>query len=183
MVTVKLAVDANGSVDDRSEQSLRFTSEACLDAVHQLRKECDAVIVGAGTVERDNPSLTVRRVESDRQPLRIVIDPNARIQSDATLLIDGHETLHMTSTFRGLLPLLNQLGDRDVQRVLVEGGPATVHAFLTEQLVDQFYLVQSNAVHQQPFASGVNQDILKQAGLHRLKDEQWGQETVQCWSK
>ena len=70
IVTVKLAVDKNGSVDDRSQAAGRFTSEGCLDAVHQLRKECDAILVGAETIERDNPSLTVRRVEAERQPLR-----------------------------------------------------------------------------------------------------------------
>ena len=47
LVTVKMAVDANGSVDDTSEQAQRFTSEACLDEVHRLRRDCDAILVGA----------------------------------------------------------------------------------------------------------------------------------------
>ena len=44
LVTVKMAVDANGSVDDRSQNAQRFTSDTCLDFVHALRKECDAVM-------------------------------------------------------------------------------------------------------------------------------------------
>lgn len=181
MVTVKIAVDANGSVDDRSEAASRFTSEACLDAVHQLRLDCDAILVGAETVARDDPSLTVRRVEAKRQPLRIVIDPNGRIPSDAVLLNDGHETLHMAETFRGLKPLLNQLGDRDIQRVLVEGGPSTVHAFLKQGLVDEFFLVQSEVEHLQPVAANIDDAALSTAGLTRREDQQWGQETVQHW--
>ena len=183
MVTVKIAVDRNGSVDDRSGAPMRFTSEGCLDAVHQLRQDCDAVLVGAETVSRDDPSLTVRRVEAQRQPLRIVIDPNGRIPSDAVLLNDGHETLHMAETFRGLKPLLNQLGDRDVQRVLVEGGPSTVHAFLKQGLVDEFFLVQSEVEHVVPVAANLADNTLSAAGLSRREDQQWGQETVQHWSR
>ena len=75
-VTVKIATDANGSVDDLAEDAGRFTSEECLVKVHQLRKDCGAILVGSNTVIRDDPSLTVRLVETDRQPLRVVIDPN-----------------------------------------------------------------------------------------------------------
>jgi len=183
MVTVKLAVDRNGSVDDRSGASQRFTSEACLDEVHQLRMECDAVLVGAETVVRDNPSLTVRRIDVERQPLRIILDPNDRVPSESTLLNDGEETLHITSTFRGLGPLLNQLGDRDIQRILVEGGPATIHAFLEDGLVDEFFLVQSGVEHAQPVSANIDEALLTAMGLQRFDDEQWGEEVVQHWSR
>jgi diaminohydroxyphosphoribosylaminopyrimidine deaminase/5-amino-6-(5-phosphoribosylamino)uracil reductase len=151
--------------------------------VHQLRKECDAILVGAETVERDNPTLTIRRLETDRQPLRIVIDPNNRIASNAALLQDGLETLHMTSNFRGLEALLNQLGDREIQRLLVEGGPATVQQFLKAGFVDEFYLVKSNVEHIEPVPSMIDDLTLQQAGLARGSDEQWGDETVQFWSR
>ena len=183
MVTVKMAVDCNGSVDDRSAEAQRFTSEACLDRVHQLRKECDAILVGAETVERDNPTLTIRRVETDRQPLRIVIDPNNRIDSNSALLQDGLETLHMTSNFRGLEALLNQLGDREIQRLLVEGGPTTVQQFLRAGLVDEFFLVESSVEHVEPVPSKIDDSMLQQAGLVRGSNEQWGDETVQFWSR
>ena len=54
-VTVKIATDSNGSVDDLSENSGRFTSSECLEKVHELRKDCCAILVGANTVIRDNP--------------------------------------------------------------------------------------------------------------------------------
>ncbi|MFL2970094.1 MAG: bifunctional diaminohydroxyphosphoribosylaminopyrimidine deaminase/5-amino-6-(5-phosphoribosylamino)uracil reductase RibD [Candidatus Poseidoniaceae archaeon] len=183
MVTVKVAVDRNGSVDDRSQHAGRFTSEGCLDEVHRLRNECDAVLVGAETVVRDNPSLTVRRLEANRQPLRIVIDPNDRIPKDSILLNDGEETLHVTDTFRGLTPLLNQLGDREVQRLLVEGGPTTIHAFLEAGLVDEFFLVLSTVEHAEPVDAGINAELLSNAGLLRFDDKKWGDEIVQHWSR
>ncbi|MAW23039.1 MAG: riboflavin biosynthesis protein RibD, partial [Euryarchaeota archaeon] len=114
IVTVKLAVDKNGSVDDRSQAAGRFTSEGCLDAVHQLRKECDGILVGVETIIRDNPSLNIRRVPSERQPLRVVIDPNGRIPQDSNVLTDGGETMVLSDDFSNLPALLNRLGDMEI---------------------------------------------------------------------
>ena len=75
IVTVKIALDANGAVDDLSVVSKRFTSPESLDAVHRLRRDSCAVLVGVGTVIRDDPSLTVRRVPllpGQAQPVRQV---------------------------------------------------------------------------------------------------------------
>tara|TARA_B100001564_G_scaffold78276_2_gene62690 strand:+ start:588 stop:1607 length:1020 start_codon:yes stop_codon:yes gene_type:complete len=183
LVCVKLAVDSNGSVDDRSKGAGRFTSEACLDKVHLLRTECDAILVGVETVIRDNPSLTIRRVESNKQPLRVVIDPNQRIPDSANLLNDEFETLVMGKDFRSLSALLNLLGDKEVQRLMVEGGPTTIGHFLDQGLVDEFYLVQSSQVHQEPVASNIDSKRLLNAGLTQVSTEHWGDETVSVWSR
>jgi riboflavin-specific deaminase-like protein len=95
LVTLKIAVDSNGAVDDLGMTSKRFTSPESLDAVHRLRRDCDAVLVGVGTVVRDDPSLTVRRVEMQpghAQPLRVVLDPTLRTPPSSALLKDGHRT-------------------------------------------------------------------------------------------
>jgi diaminohydroxyphosphoribosylaminopyrimidine deaminase/5-amino-6-(5-phosphoribosylamino)uracil reductase len=183
IVTVKLAVDANGSVDDRSEEAQRFTSEACLDEVHRLRMDCDAILVGAETIERDNPSLTIRRVETERQPLRVILDPKERTNPNATVYIDGFDTIQVGADYNGLLPLLNRLGDMEKQRLLIEGGPRTIHSFLSEQLVDEFYLVQSNVKHHQPVPSNIDAQRLTQSGLTLEQIETWGDETVQVWKR
>ena len=183
IVTVKLAVDANGSVDDRSEAPQRFTSEACLDEVHRLRMDCDAILVGAETVERDNPSLTVRRIETERQPLRVILDPQERTNPNATVYTDGLETVQIGADYNGLLPLLNRLGDMEKQRLLVEGGPTTILSFLKEGLVDEFYLVQSTIVHQQPVPSNIDEQLLVWAGLILDRTETWGDESVQVWKR
>jgi diaminohydroxyphosphoribosylaminopyrimidine deaminase/5-amino-6-(5-phosphoribosylamino)uracil reductase len=183
IVTVKLAVDANGSVDDRSEEAQRFTSDACLDEVHRLRMDCDAILVGAETIERDNPSLTIRRVETERQPLRVILDPKERTNPNATVYIDGFDTIQVGADYNGLLPLLNRLGDMEKQRLLIEGGPRTIHSFLSEQLVDEFYLVQSNVKHHQPVPSNIDAQRLTQSGLTLEQIETWGDETVQVWKR
>jgi diaminohydroxyphosphoribosylaminopyrimidine deaminase/5-amino-6-(5-phosphoribosylamino)uracil reductase len=183
LVCIKLAVDSNGSVDDRSEDAGRFTSEDCLDKVHELRRQCDAILVGVDTVIRDNPSLTVRRIQTNRQPLRIVIDPNQRIPKSSKLLNDGLETLVMAEEFRTLPALLNLLGDKEIQRLMVEGGPTTIGHFLDQGLVDQFYLVQSSQIHQEPVPSNIDSKRLLDSGLIHVSDEQWGDETVSVWNR
>ncbi len=183
IVTVKLAVDANGSVDDNSAESKRFTSEACLDEVHRLRMDCDAILVGAETVERDDPSLTVRRIETERQPLRVILDPKERTNKDAKVYNDGGETIRIGREYNGLLPLLNRLGDIEKQRLLVEGGPATIHGFLSEGLVDEFYLVQSRVEHREPVPSNIDGDVLERSGLMLNHEIQWGEESVQVWMR
>ena len=183
IVTVKLAVDKHGSVDDRSQSAGRFTSEGCLDAVHQLRKECDAILVGVETIIRDDPSLNIRRVPAERQPLRIVIDPNSRIPQDSKVLTDGGETMVLSEDFTNLPALLNRLGDMEIQRLMVEGGPVTIKHFLNAGLVDEFYLVQAEVEHQKPYPSGISTKLLNDAGLKHNSDLQWGSNVVQLFNR
>jgi riboflavin-specific deaminase-like protein len=81
-VTLKMAFDSSdvwGVADLSETKSERFTSPESLDMVHRLRRESCAVLVGRGTVERDNCTLTVRRVElgdGKSQPVRVVVDPS-----------------------------------------------------------------------------------------------------------
>ncbi len=183
LITVKLAVDRTGSVDDRSGASTRFTSQGCLEKVHELRRDCDAVLVGVETVNRDDPQLNVRLVPSTRQPLRVVIDPSGRIDAKALLLNDGGETMVLQNEFSTLESLLNQLGDREIQRVLVEGGPTTVRHFLNAGMVDEFFLVHADCVHEKPLPSEITQAVLEGAGLSKYGELVWGEERVEHYVK
>ena len=89
----------------------------------------------------------------------------------------------MQDTFSGLPSLLHQLADQEIQRVLVEGGPTTVHRFLEAGLVDEVFLVHSNVVHQRPVPSNLDEDILREAGLTREADYVWGDERVAYFVK
>ncbi|KAJ1472238.1 dihydrofolate reductase-like domain-containing protein [Baffinella frigidus] len=149
VVTLKIALDQQGAVDDLGAVAKRFTSPASLDAVHRLRLACDAVLVGVGTVLRDNPSLTVRRVPlpaGTPQPTRVVMDPSLRTPATAILATDGLPTLLVCSAsalpppvlppFRFALPecMLCRAG---IRHVMVEGGPSTARSFLAARLVDR----------------------------------------------
>lgn len=174
LVTVKLAVDRFGSVDDRSISSSRFTSTESLDLVHVLRGSVDAVVVGAGTVLRDNPRLTVRRgvEERMRQPLRIVIDPVRRTSDDSAIHEGINPSLRIVTVptlgdsvveevrsrqdARGnidLAGLLEMLGDRDVHHLLVEGGPETIRRFMVADLIDRSVIIESPLEHVNPVSA------------------------------
>lgn len=127
--------------------------------LHRLRALCDAVIVGATTVAADDPRLTTRLVEG-ASPLRIVLDPRRRlgadhrifsdhdaptlrvVQADAGTAARDHE-LAIAADSRGrldLVALLQALRERGLRRLFVEGGGATVSAFLEAQLLDRLHI-------------------------------------------
>jgi riboflavin biosynthesis pyrimidine reductase len=85
-VTLKIALDANGGAADLADIKLgRFTSPESLDMVHRLRVVSDAVLVGRGTVQEDDCTLTVRRVplgDGRPQPIRVVLDPRLSLLLD-----------------------------------------------------------------------------------------------------
>ncbi len=196
LVTLKAAIDANGVVD--GDESGRFTSEESLDAAHRLRRQCDAILVGVNTVIRDNPSLNIRRVslEKSSQPLRIILDRNLRIPSDSTVLTDGGETVlvHIQQDERGVaLPsgdggadlgaLLDHLGDRGVQELLVEGGPIVWKHFLDDSLVDRAIIIQSPITLGEGPKSGFDDQNLIEAGLSLVSTKKWGEDSVKFWSR
>ena len=106
--------------------------------MHRLRAGCDAVVVGSGTALTDDPQLTVRDADgrtAARQPLRVVVDRAGRLPATARVLDDAAPTL----VSRAATPaaVLAELFDRDVRRVLLEGGPTLAAAFLRDGLVDE----------------------------------------------
>ena len=137
------------------------------------------MLVGVNTVNRDNPQLNVRLIPSTRQPLRVVLDPNGRVDSNAQMIHDGGKTLLMQQNFTGLSSLMHQLADQEIQRVLVEGGPTTVHRFIEAGLVDELFLVHSDAVHASPVPSGIASEVLVSAGLTLAHEYVWGDERVE----
>jgi len=178
-VTLKIAMDRNGAVDDLGDKAERFTSPASLDAVHRLRRHCDAVLVGASTVARDDPSLTVRRVPlapRTAQPLRVVL---GRAPADAGLLNDGLETVvfskdDLDGDGADALPgVLRELHRRGVRHLMVEGGPQTARYFLDAGLVDRAIIVRAPvAFSDEPVPSGITAATLRSAGLsfHSRRD-------------
>jgi diaminohydroxyphosphoribosylaminopyrimidine deaminase/5-amino-6-(5-phosphoribosylamino)uracil reductase len=128
-VILKLASSLDGRTAAPDGSSRWITGDAARADVHRLRAECDAVLVGAGTVKADDPELTVRLDGYDgRQPLRVVLGsapPGARVQPCVELTGD-------------LGDVLDDLGGRGVLQLLVEGGPTVAGAFHRAGLVDRY---------------------------------------------
>ncbi len=143
-----------------------ISNEKSRKDVHALRRRCQAILVGINTVIADNPRLTPRPARG-KNPLRIVLDNNLRMPPDCNLLQSARETpvlilttqravgenpdcaRHVTDCGAELLPtpegrdrsnlhfLIDHLAARNVQQLLVEGGPAVLTSFVEENLVDE----------------------------------------------
>lgn len=173
-VTLKIAVDSKGAAADLGDTiHERFTCAASLDMVHRLRASCQAVLVGKGTVQADNPSLLVRRnITVTQQPLRVVLDPSLSLFTPSSpsyqMFQDGYATVvfHARTDWKNkpevnnavqfryvprsddgnlsLLTVLHILSDEfHVHHLMVEGGPFTAQQFLRQTLVDRCIRVQA----------------------------------------
>ena len=122
-IILKWAQSADGFIDNGGK-AFAFSTPFTRMLVHKLRSECDAILVGRTTAERENPRLDVR-LWSGESPLRLVLDRN-------NPFFEG------TDTSSPLLPqLMSHLYERQVQSLLVEGGAATHQSFIDAGLWDE----------------------------------------------
>lgn len=165
-VTLKTATALDGRVAAADGTSRWITSAAARADAHLLRAQVDAVAVGITTVLADDPHLTVRDAAgglAGRQPLRVVVDSQARTPTNARVLdgaaptllattaaapLDRLAALRETKADVVLLPaaadghtdlpaLLAELASRDVVHLLVEGGPTLSGSLVDLRLVDR----------------------------------------------
>jgi diaminohydroxyphosphoribosylaminopyrimidine deaminase/5-amino-6-(5-phosphoribosylamino)uracil reductase len=162
-VHLKLAASLDGKIATRTGDSRWITGDQSRQRVHELRHEYDAILIGAGTAVADDPLLTDRSGKARRKPLlRVVLDERlnvspeselARTANEAPLLIfagesvsnesvetlasSGVEIIQDAENGRDLEAVLKQLGEREIQSVLVEGGANVAGRLLDARLVDK----------------------------------------------
>jgi diaminohydroxyphosphoribosylaminopyrimidine deaminase/5-amino-6-(5-phosphoribosylamino)uracil reductase len=145
-VTLKAAVSLDGKIAARGGDSKWITGEGARREAHRLRAQHDAILVGAGTVTADDPSLTVRGVHG-HDPQRVILDGKLRVSPRAkaipgswifttarggdALVKRGATIVRMKGGKHGIAAaaLLDELGRRQITSVLVEGG-SEVHGML-----------------------------------------------------
>lgn len=121
-VVAKMAVSLDGKLTRPEGQGRWLTSAEALRDVHRERARCDAILVGAGTVREDNPRLTVRGVKVRRQPWRVVITKSGKLPARAYLFSDEHKERTIVYRKWSWARILEDLGKRNVLRLMVEGG-------------------------------------------------------------
>ncbi|WP_029087426.1 RibD family protein [Brevundimonas aveniformis] len=155
-VTLKLATSLDGRIAMASGESQWITGDAARAQGHRLRADHDAILVGVETILADDPSLTVRidGVETEKQPLRVILDSRLRTPSLAeaaklgSLILTGEdprpirraqiERVDVGEDGRPTVEaVLAALGKRHVRSVLIEGGGQVAASFLKAGLVDQ----------------------------------------------
>ena len=167
-VSLKMAASLDGKVAARDGSARWITGEAARRDVHAMRAASDAIVIGAGTAARDDPSLTVRHPDHpDRRPLRVVVDGRGTVPATGTLFTDaaaptlvattgaapdpvrrawaaaGADVLVLSDDGSGrveLDELFSELGKRDLQRILLEGGPTLAWEAVRAGLVDELVL-------------------------------------------
>jgi diaminohydroxyphosphoribosylaminopyrimidine deaminase/5-amino-6-(5-phosphoribosylamino)uracil reductase len=128
-VILKLASTLDGRTAAVDGSSQWITGEAARTAAHQLRAESDAIVVGSGTVRRDNPTLTTRLVDGP-SPRRVVL-------GKAPEQANVHPCLEWD---KSICELLDSLGNEGVLQLMVEGGATVASSFHQQNLVDRYVL-------------------------------------------
>ncbi len=128
-VTLKLATSLDGRTAAPDKSSQWITGPEARADVHRPRARCDGVLVGAGTVRDDDPSLDVRHV-SGADPRRIVLGA-------APAAARVHPCIEVGGP---LGDVLDELGDIGIVDLLVEGGAAVARSFHEARLVDRYVI-------------------------------------------
>jgi len=137
-VTLKSAVSLDGKIAGARGTSKWITGSKARAAVHRLRLEYDAVLVGKNTVLKDNPRLSIRLPQVKKDNYKIVLGSRQSFPQNTKLLRDP-KTIFTTE--RNLKKLLSGLYRKyKICSVLVEGGAAVNTAFLKAGLIDEWQL-------------------------------------------
>jgi diaminohydroxyphosphoribosylaminopyrimidine deaminase/5-amino-6-(5-phosphoribosylamino)uracil reductase len=155
----RIAQSLDGYIATRGGESVWISGPDDLRHTHRLRASCDAVVVGAKTIRADNPRLTTRLVDGP-SPVRVVLDPECRLEETHRVFDDGPETLLLCAPEmanagclgaavvlpvpRGpagldIVAILALLRARGLRRILVEGGGITVSRFMAAGALDRLH--------------------------------------------
>src|SRR4051812_11183935 len=169
-VLLSCAMSVDGYIDDTSPERLLLSNAADFDRVDQVRAESDAILIGASTLRKDNPRLLVnsaeRRAKREEQgrpayPLKVTITANGNLDPDFKFWHHGGKKLvYCTDSAAGKLreqldgladiaslgpvfafgAMLDDLGERGVGQLMVEGGGHVHTQFLKQGLADEIHL-------------------------------------------
>jgi diaminohydroxyphosphoribosylaminopyrimidine deaminase/5-amino-6-(5-phosphoribosylamino)uracil reductase len=164
LVVFKSAMTLDGKVATRTGDSQWISGEASRARAHRWRAESDAVAVGIGTALVDDPRLTARVEGVARQPRRVVFDSEARLPLESRLVKDVSDVPLIVVCSRAakrtsvealqaadvdvivatgenegarVQHALDELGAREIQSLLLEGGPHLAGAFLEAEEIDE----------------------------------------------
>lgn len=161
LVVGHLAQTIDGRVATRNGDSQFISGQADLVHTHRLRALFDAVIVGACTIELDDPRLTTRLVAGDN-PTRVVLDGRGRLTADHRIFADGTAptvlvrgtqcppiapgpatevvTVDTVDDWLPIPAVVKTLAARGLRRLFVEGGGVTVSRFIGAKAMDRLHL-------------------------------------------
>ncbi len=201
-VTLKLASSFDGRIATATGESKWITGGQARRVVHAMRARHDAVMVGAGTARADDPSLTVRDLGIEQQPVRVLVSRRLDLPLISTMARTAHDVpvwlmhgsdadaerkrawegvgarLFSCAVSGGLLDpgdILTQLGSAGLTRVFCEGGSALAASLLAADLVDELVGFSAGVVigaEGLPAVGAMGLDHLAEAPRYTLVDVQ-----------
>ena len=163
-VSIKTAASIDGRTAMISGDSQWITGTAARHDVQCWRARASAILTGSGTVLADDPELNVRLDNTERQPLRVLLDTNLSVSQEAQFFRQPDQTLvytqsdesdlHQAFSARGievvrfhsgqstidLNAVLEDLGQREINELWVEAGATLTGSFLSQRLVDEIVI-------------------------------------------
>jgi 2,5-diamino-6-(ribosylamino)-4(3H)-pyrimidinone 5'-phosphate reductase len=156
-------MSADGKIATPNGKQLRISNEKDIERMYQLRNESDAVLVGIGTIEADDPKLTVKEkyVKNPKNPIRIILDSHCRTKEHALAVDSNAKTIIVTNgqcdrkfgsnveviqcdlDYEGeidLSKMLEMLFNRGIKKLMVEGGSTVIWSFFKSGLFDDFFV-------------------------------------------
>ena len=158
-IILKWAESKDGFIAPKNQtKPFWMSSSESKKLVHEWRAEEDAILVGRITAEKDNPYLTVRKVEGDN-PIRIVIDKDLKLSADLNLFNYDAKTIIFNQTksekknlnnyikinFNNLTKnILKELHKQNIQSIIIEGGTKTLQSFIDKKIWDEARIFITN---------------------------------------
>ena len=200
-VIAKWAMTADGKIATASGDSKWISGPTSRELVHQWRNEVDAVLVGMGTVRRDDPQLTCR-LPDGRSPRRVVLDADASLSQESRLvrtvaegpvivacLDSAPEESRKRLADAGCIvwplggepgrvdpgELLTQLAKETVTNLMVEGGHEVLTSFFERKLVDEARIFVAPKIVGDAAAPGPlgGEGVRRMAKALNMSDARW----------
>jgi len=170
-IILKFAVTLDGFLDDSSSERLLISSTEDFERVDEVRASCDAILVGAETVRKDNPRLLIRGADLraarvaqglPEHPVKVTLTRSGALPANSAFFTQGSSEKLVYCTSPSLLPphlpaqvvalsgdtlfesLLADLVQRGIKRLLVEGGSMVIADLLQADLFDELQVSVGN---------------------------------------
>jgi diaminohydroxyphosphoribosylaminopyrimidine deaminase / 5-amino-6-(5-phosphoribosylamino)uracil reductase len=180
-VIAKVARSIDGYATRPPGEPQWLSNNRSLRLVHRLRATVDAILVGAETVRRDDPRLTVRPMTGGLQPWRVVVTRSGNLPPGAKLLTDENRERTIIYRDTAWSDLLKDLGIKGVTRLLVEGGGDVLGQFRDQNLIDEVWCFITPLLTggDKPSFGGAGVERPEEASrLHRIRYKRLGDDVL-----
>jgi diaminohydroxyphosphoribosylaminopyrimidine deaminase/5-amino-6-(5-phosphoribosylamino)uracil reductase len=139
-VIAKCGMSLDGRLTRRPTDPRWITDLAARRHAHELRAIVDAILIGAETLRKDDPRLTVRGVRGAKQPWRVVLTSSGKLRRTARMFKDRAAQRTLVYKNKSLGAVLDDLGTKNITSVLIEGGGDILGQALDARLIDKVQL-------------------------------------------